>query len=286
MPKVDDYIDRMRELSSAPQILPELLRLARDVNSDRDRVVQLLSLDPALTAKVLHFSNAAAQGVSSGISSVEEAVFRLGMNRILRVVITAAGATALSAGQAGYGIHAGELWSHSVAAAVAAQWIARDRSEDELMVFTTALLHDIGKIVLGEVLEKDYRHLLEQTSSQNLSLLEAERELLGVDHAEVGGCLLRRWQFPEAMAAAVACHHDPATADNHAPLAATCYLGNLVACFLGYACGGNAFALRSRTEAFEILDLSDECLPHLLMGTFDQFERIQALVKSNTENGV
>jgi putative nucleotidyltransferase with HDIG domain len=144
-----------------------------------------------------------------------EAVNRLGFRQIYTLVAAVSGARALSPSQRGYGINAGELWRHSVTAAVAAQLIARRTADDESTVFTAGLLHDIGKIVLAEALEHIYAKLVEESQTQQAALVETEKRLLGVEHAEIGGRLLSRWKFSENLVSAVWFHHRPAAAAPH-----------------------------------------------------------------------
>ena len=190
------------------------------------------------------------------------------------------GARALSPAQRGYGINAGELWKHSVTAAVAAQVIARHHQDDESIVFTAALLHDIGKIVLAGALEHIYANLVDESQSQQAALLENEKRLLGVQHAEIGGRLLARWKFPENLVSAVWFHHQPLAAKPHERLAAYVYLGNMIAYFMGQGFGHQAFALRGRAEALDILELKAEAIPEYMIQTFDQLQTVDALLSA------
>jgi putative nucleotidyltransferase with HDIG domain len=157
--------------------------------------------------------------------------------------------------------------------------MAGDQGDDENIVFTAALLHDIGKIVLSEALEQVYGKLVEETQDEQHSLLEAEKNLLGVHHAEIGGRLLSRWKFPPSLVSAVWFHHNPAGAKPHDRLASYVYLGNMVAYFIGHGYGHQAFALRGRAEALEILGLASESLPKYMIRTLESYDAVQALFK-------
>lgn len=101
------------------------------------------------------------------------------------------------------------MWKHSVTSAVAAQVVARRIEEDESLVFTAAPLHDIGKIVLAEALELIYYRLVDDALKEQSAMIEKEKKLLGVQHAEIGGRLLSRWNFPPNLVGAVWHHHRP-----------------------------------------------------------------------------
>ncbi len=279
MQELDDYINKVKQLPPAPRVLPELLSLLSKPNIDIDRIVSLITYDPSLTAGVLQACNSAYFGQATPAANMQEAVTRLGFQPVYQIVAAVSGARSLGPEQKGYGIAAGELWQHCVVTAVAAKLMAQDKGEDENVVFTAALLHDIGKIILADALMHIYAKLVEETEKNQQSLLEAEKKLIGVQHAEIGGRLLGRWKFPPALVAAVWFHHHPAAARPHHKLASFVYLGNMIAHFMGHGYGHQAFALRGRSEALDILQMSAEDLPRYMIRTLENYEAVQSLFK-------
>ncbi len=281
MQELDDYINKVTTLPPAPRILPELLSLLGQEDVDSGRIIQLISFDPAITASVLRLCNSAFFAGGSPADDVQEAVTRLGFQQVYQLVAAVSGARMLGPAQKGYGINRGELWQHSVTAAVAAQVMARNQGDDDSLVFTATLLHDLGKIVLAGALEHIYARLVEETQSQQAALIESEKRLLGVQHAEIGGRLLSRWNFPASIVSAVWFHHQPTAAGKDQRLAAYVYLGNMISYFMGFGYGHQAFALRGRAEALDILNLKPEALPDFMIQTFDKLQMVDALVKVN-----
>lgn len=285
MSAIDDYLSRVKRLPPAPRILPELLQLLRRPDVDADMVVNLIKYDPALTASVLQLANSAFFGSARPAENLTEAVTRLGFQQVYILVAAVSGARNLSPAQKGYGMASGDLWRHSATSAVAAQLIARDLGDDVDVVFTAALLHDIGKIILSETLESVYSHIVQETARNQYSLLEVERRVLGFNHEEVGELLLARWNFPPNLVAAVGHHHHPEQAGEHARLAAYAHLGNLVAYALGQGYGNNAYALEPSPAAFRILGLTEDTLPDYMIRTFDQMGVIEALFRVSEKVG-
>ncbi len=276
MQAIDDYINSVKMLPPAPRVVPELMKLLKQPNVDSSRIVKLISLEPSITANVLRMSNSAYFAAATPTTDLQEAVTRLGFQQVYQLATAATGARLLSSAQKGYGFNQGELWKHSVAAAVAAQVVAKKlRSEDENLVFTATLLHDIGKVILAQAVDGIYAQLIQETEDHQQSLAESEKKLLGVDHAEAGGRLLSRWKFPANIVAAVWFHHAPKGADPHQRLAAYAYLGNMIAHFMGYGYGHLAFALRGRGESLSILGLVPESVPQFMMDTFEQMHVIE-----------
>lgn len=280
MQELDDYLDKVKSLPPAPRILPELLTLLRQDDVDGDRVVKLILFDPAITASVMRLCNSPYFCGGSPANDIKEAITRLGFRQIYQLVAAVSGSRMLAPAQKGYGIDKGELWRHCVTSAIAAQTIARQVGEDDSVAFTATLLHDIGKIVLTEALTGIYDKLIEDSQTRQVPLIDSEKALLGVQHAEIGGRLLTRWNFPANIAQSVWHHHDPAKAASHERLAATVYLGNMVAYFMGYGYGHNAFAQDGRSEALEILRLRPEAVEEFMIKTFDQLSVVESIVKA------
>ena len=267
MQALDDYINQVKTLPLAPRVLAGLFELLEDENVASERVVELITFDPALTAKVLQRCNSAASGLAQPVHDVEEAVLRVGFNEIFRLVLAVVSARALGAPQRGYGLGPGELWQHSAVTAVAAQVIARALGDNENIAFTAALLHDVGKLVLSTFLETAYAAVVKEIEEAGHSFVEAEKAVLGVEHSEVGGRVLALWNFPENLSRAVWFHHDPPQARPYERLAAYANLGDLLSHFLGYGHGHDAFAVRAGRESLDILQVSPSQIEPLLLET-------------------
>jgi putative nucleotidyltransferase with HDIG domain len=283
MQAIDDYIKSVHYLPPAPRVVPDLMKLLNQTDVDSSKIVRMISVEPSLTANVLRVCNSAAFGGSLPTTDLQEAVTRLGFQEVYRLVTAATGAKLLAAPQKGYGLDPGELWKHSVASAVAAQLMARKLAEDDNVVFTATLLHDIGKVVLAQSIEESYTRLIHEAETQQISLLESETKLLGVNHAQVGARLLERWKFPSNAVAAVAHHHAPKDAGRHQRLASFVYLGNMIAYFMGHGFGHIAFAMRGRSDALEILDLPPESIPQFMVETFEQMHVIETFFSMANE---
>lgn len=282
MTSIEDYLSRVKNLPPAPRILPELLQLLRRSDVDADKVVSLIKYDPALTASVLQLANSAFFGSARPAEDLGEAVTRLGFQQVYILVAAVSGARNLSPAQKGYGMASGDLWRHSATSAVAAQIIAKEQGDDVDLVFTAGLLHDIGKVILSDTLESTYSVIVHETSQNRYPLLEVERRILGFDHAQVGGRLLAKWNFPPSLVAATEHHHEPDRAGEHARLAAYAHVGNLIAYSLGQGYGNAAYAMEPSSAAFRILGLAEDSLPNYMMHTFDQMGVIEALFRVKT----
>ena len=277
MHTIDEYIQKAHHLVPAPHVLPQLLPLLNSIEVDNGKIVEIISYDTSLTGTVLRICNSAYYSRGTQIDNLLQAVTRLGMREVYRIVVAVTSAASLSAGQKGYGVEAADLWKHSVTTAVGAQLVAREAGEDENVAFTAAILHDVGKIILATAMEDLYEKFTQEANSGH-SLVEIEEKLLGCNHAEVGARLLERWKLPEHLVAGVRYHHKPAaTSDAHQRLAACVYLGNFIAYFMGNGYGHHALSLAGRDETLKILKLSAERLPQYMEECFGRLKQVKGL---------
>jgi hypothetical protein len=140
MDKIDELLDSIDTLPPSPYPLPELFKALTEADSDLSQVVDLISFDPALTAKLLQTCNNAFFARSVPVNDVSSAVNRLGFQTVYRVVATVRGVQVLRPSQKSYGVEISELWRHSVRTAFAAQFIAEDSGTDGGLFFNKTQL--------------------------------------------------------------------------------------------------------------------------------------------------
>jgi putative nucleotidyltransferase with HDIG domain len=206
IPSPEEYLPIADRLSAAPRILPRLLSVLEDPASDVSQVIELISFDQGLTSKVLRASNSAFVGLPEPARDVGEAVNQLGVNFIYQLATAVCGAATFRSAN---GNTAARLWQRSVTAGLAAQLLAEELQLDRGLLFTAAILHDIGQAVFAEQWKDDYWLLVDQTRSVPSNLPMLEEQAFRLHHGELGGRLLAHWKFPPSISASVWHHHAP-----------------------------------------------------------------------------
>ncbi len=220
----------MRQVKSFPGMpttAAKLLPLLRDPDSSIARIEDLIKYDPGLTANLLKLTNSAYFGLPSRISSVRQAILLLGRKRLLQLVTTMCMSGLMKKSVPGYDLPQGGLWRHSVAVAVAADRLVQSLKitrADE--VFTAALLHDIGKMILGDYVQEDLKSIQEM-AVKGISFEVAEYMVLGTNHADIGARILKSWSMPEELVHAVAWHHDPDQCQENCRLSDLVHVANI-----------------------------------------------------------
>ncbi len=200
---------RVKTLPTLSAAAVRLSELARDPRSSAADFENLIRPDPALTANLLRVANSAFFGLRNRVESVRHAVTVLGLTRVSEVAAAAAFAPVIPARLPGYDIEAASFWQHSVAVAVLSERLATElKMPRPDLTFTAGLLHDIGKLAIGAFVSQESTEILGRVRG-GLAFVSAEREVLGVDHAEVGALVAEAWRLPAAVASVARWHHAP-----------------------------------------------------------------------------
>ena len=209
----------VEKLPPAPRLLPQLMHALSDMDCDMGSVVDMITFDPALTARLLQMCNSAYFGLARRVASVSEAVSRLGFHEVYHVVAIMSGEKFLRTAHSS-GIDTERIWKHAVISAFAARFVARGIRADADMLFTAGLLHDIGKVPMAEALKGDYSELVTDITLNGRTLVALEDASFDLNHASVAGRLLEQWKFSPEFTAAVRFHHDCTAAGDLARYAA------------------------------------------------------------------
>jgi putative nucleotidyltransferase with HDIG domain len=230
-------ISKIRTLPSISGVAVQILKLLDDPDSTAEEVQKILRLDPGLTANILKLTNSAYFGLPNKVGSVRQAIVMLGWKRLVRIVLSTCVNAVMDKPIPGYDLPPGELWRHSVAVSVTAEGLMKELNlevDDE--IFTAALLHDLGKLVMGEFVEEDLA-AIRSTAEKGIPFQMAEREVLGTDHAEIGGMLMESWSFPSRFVSAVRWHHEPDSAEHPSTLIDIVHVANVLCLMLGIGAG-------------------------------------------------
>lgn len=271
-----EFVAQVNDLPALPQAGLKLMRLLEDPDVDVDAVVKVVRTDAPLSAKLLRVCNSAAYGARQAITSIDQAVFALGFSEVQRLAIALTFGGVLNRALHSYEIDSEAYWLHSLLVGFGAEALAKsvDRFKAESSAaYTAGLLHDIGKLVLNRALARDsiatIRDLIE---THGYSRLDAERDVVGFEHAEAGACLIERWGLPECLVEAVRHHHDPVY-HPQPTLSVFTHMANCIAHQFGSAPGWGGCAIRVDERAAASVGFGAEQHQLALMAVFEQIDK-------------
>ncbi len=251
---------RVDALKSLPTFPESVVRINQIITQDGPKdslrkIADAIETDPVLSARILRLVNSAFYGVSGAIVTVFDALLMLGLDIVKGLILS----TTVSDVFAGRGAALDGLWEHSYGAAVAASALGKTLGMNKVEELSAAaLMHDLGKMVLASQMEDEYRAVVAHAVRSRMTIREAEQELLGVTHDEIGHWLVTRWKLPPSLAEPIARHHEPTKAGRYADAAAVVHVADLMIRGYGFGFPGDKVMPRLDDGAWRHLGLTAE----------------------------
>jgi HD-like signal output (HDOD) protein len=279
MLSLDRLLKESERIEPVPQVVHELMDLAEDPEVPISEITDLIMYEPVVTANLLKMANSAAFGLKKKVNSVHDAVVRLGLKQVVKIVLMASVTKPMKSAHQGYGLEEGRLWKQSVSCALVANAIAEKvETSEKHVVFTAALLKDIGVIVLDRHMATAIDRIREIIQTEGLHLIEAERMVLGIDHAELGGRIAGNWNFSETLIRTIQQHHLTGEAADIPDATGIIYLADSLCSISGINgelfCGPDTHYDRIREQ----LDLSETDLNRTMSDFYSRKDNIYGLL--------
>ncbi len=226
---IKEVLKRIKGLPALPDTLAEMNKLVSNPNTTARQVGQLIASDPSVATKTLKVVNSPFYGFPTRITTITHAIVILGFNTVRTLVLSSSVMHAL--GNRHCKIYNKSFWKHCVATGAAAKVLAQILGYQALEEFFIAgLLHDVGKIVIGQYLQSEYDKIEDEVSKNDSLMYDAEDEVLhGVTHADIAGALFRMWNLPKGLVKSVTYHHTPTLAGDEMRITSVLHLADIMA---------------------------------------------------------
>ncbi len=200
-------IDDAEDFPTLSTAAVQISQMTQDLQVPVGKVAKLISMDVALSTKLLRVVNSSFYGLSSQVSDVTQAINILGYKKVGSIALGLAVMDTYSVSLA-RGFDLKLFWERSVCNAVASGLIASKLQRDiPGEVFTAGLLQDIGCLFLAQCFPIEYGGAIGVAKVRDAHLARVEREVIGLDHAAVGGLLVRHWCLPSIFEETIREHH-------------------------------------------------------------------------------
>jgi len=275
--QIDEILENVSSLPSLPGAVRQLRRMLDEPDVPMKDIGQVISTDPGIAMKTLRLVNSAQYGIRQKVTSVEQAATMLGAEQVRSMVMSAVVFTELKKGTDAF-------IRHSICCGIAMEMLCEASSVTALKAdeaFVYGVIHDIGKIVFHEHLPAKMQQAEGLAYEEGIPLFEAERQVIGADHAAMGARLALHWDLSEDMVSAIAGHHDlgQCLRPEHHGLAGLLSVADYICWTSGLQ--PEPFAQASvPKEAWDRIGLTAQDIPPVLDGFFDALPYVEELVRA------
>ena len=279
MNDIDAIIKKADKLRPIPQVANKVMLIVQDPDSSIKDLSEVILYDQAVTANLLKICNSAYFGLRREIDSLHQAIVFLGMDQVADLVLLASAAGNFKIQQKGYDLRENDLWRYSVSSALIARDLAEMKgSKNNHFIFTAALLKDIGKVVMSQYVSDSFDKIIMLVSKDGLSFREAEKEVTGLDHAELGGLIAKKWKFSDNMVNIIRNHHlseKPADSDIETSIV---YLADIICMMMGIGVGSDGLAYRFYPDVLDSLGFSETDFQQIMVNFSVKFQKVEDMI--------
>lgn len=250
--EIELLINDQINLPSPPVIAAQILNTIQNQESSLDDLEEIISADPALSGKLLRIANSAFYALPCEIRNVNRALSVLGTNVIKNIALSFVIANDLR-GQPEDHFNYDFFWRRSLTAAVAAELVMAMLQKKNEDIFVTALLQDIGVLILYISKGQEYSSALKKCIvNGGTDLVEIESKMYQFDHQQLGHTLLESWGLPDSILTPIRSHHEPENApEEYQEVCSVLYVANLLSViYSGSETAGNVRKLQQKIEDF------------------------------------
>lgn len=234
--QIDNLIATIDNIPPLPEISAAVMTALNAQEIDIVAVSDLIEKDIALSSQILKVANSPAYGVRNSISNIKHAIMMLGLYEVRTLLLAFAVEKFFTTGAKNTALRQ-RYWAHSRVCSYAALLLTHHfKQGDTAGFFLSGLIHDIGKLIIDQFLHEEFEQIVAYIGEHNCSFTEAEKEILGFTHSQVGAKLLQHWHFPRQVAKQVLNHHLPWQEKEFTAGAMVIFLANLLTKIAGHGC--------------------------------------------------
>lgn len=251
-------VNKIEDIEVMPEIIQEIIQLTEDPDSTVHDIEKVILKDQVLTTKILRLANSAYYGYARKISTISQATVLLGFQAIKGIAMASTVKSYMTQELKGYSLEKDELWIQSQSCAIISRFLAKSiKYTNPEEAYIAGLLRDIGKTILNQHMEKEYLEILSLVKENNLSFLDAEKQVLGFNHAEIGAKVAAKWNLPKELVDAIGLHHTPELATENPLLVSIVHIADAITMIMGVGLGLDGLAYSLSPKAVQTLGLNE-----------------------------
>jgi len=255
--RLNHIVNKVKDMPVLPGRVNKIIEITEDPDSTIQDLEKEILKDQSLTSKILKLANSAYYGYPRKINTVSQATILLGFQTIKSMALASTVSKIMAAELKGYALEKNDLWTQSQTCAIISRYIAKNiQYPNPETAYIGGLLRDIGKTILNYYVEQEYNAIVNKVEYGQMSFLEAEEEILGFNHAQVGEKIATKWNFPEELVEAIGLHHSPEKSTINPPLVSIVHIADAITMMMGISIGADGLAYNFSPFALETLNIS------------------------------
>ena len=274
-------LNNIKDIPTLPQVFVKLTELVNDPRSSAKDLGRVVSIDQSQTARLLKLVNSSFYGFPRKVASVTEAIALLGFNAVKNLCLSISIFDLFADSNGASGFNREKFWQHSIGCAVGgkvlAKYIGYPEKEE---LFIAGLLHDIGKLLLDQFFHDIFQQITTLVRERDMLMLEAEREVLGLTHAQVGQMLAERWKLPFKLVDTIAYHHQPRKSHRFVKEIAVVHLADILCRAIDLGWGGDNRIPEVDKESWKTLNLKLSALEPIMREMEREFAEAAAIISN------
>jgi putative nucleotidyltransferase with HDIG domain len=273
---IDKILEKIDYLPPFPLTVSKTLFLLKNPDVSAEEIAETIKFDQAVAANVLHLCNSSYFGLRRTVTNLHEALIYIGLVQLRKILILSGTRQFFETKKHGYESMKGELWRHSISTSIIAdkfQKIISASTEDT--VFISALLHDVGKLVLSEFVFEKAQEIRDLIDKKGITFFEAEKSVLSIDHAEIGSGILDKWNFSKEIVTAIRKHHSLLLEDD-TDLDNIVRLSNIVSMMMGFGTAVDGFSHNGLSDICRLYDITHSTLDRIMSESLEEIRTVES----------
>lgn len=268
---LNHIVSKVNDMPVLPGRVKKIIELTEDPDSTIEDLEKEILIDQSLTSRILKLANSAYYGYPRKINTVSQATILLGFKTVKSMALASTVNKMMAQELKGYALEKNDLWTQSQTCAIISRYIAKEIGfSDPETAYIGGLLRDIGKTILNYYVEKEYKAIINKVEYSNLSFLEAEEEILGFNHAQVGEKIAEKWNFPKDLVETIGLHHTPEKSTINPTLVSIVHIADAITMMMGISIGADGLTYNFSPFALQTLDNFDpNDLEQLISKSYD-----------------
>ena len=274
MINLNDLVIRVEDIPILSNIIRKIINIIENTSSSINDLEEEILKDQSMTSKILKLANSTYYGYSKKIHTISEAIILLGSQTIKSLVLTSAVSSFLiSELPESYYLQKNELWNQSQSCALISKVIAvRTNYPNPEQAYIAGLLRDIGKPILNYYVSQQYENILNKVANDNKTFIEAEEDILGFNHAQIGAMVAEKWCFPTSLVECIKYHHEPEKSQSDAKLVSIVHVADAIVMMMGLGLGSDGLAYNFSDFSLKTLNINEKDLEKIVFEVGDLFK--------------